>query len=200
MSQKTMVYVKGYAQGAGLIQTLKALNAAVILHKGQTRKTGEPYVYHPVKVAAELLALGINDDEILATAILHDVLEDCNISKSQLIADYGINSNVVAYVSLLTKDKGFTTEHYYKSLAGNAASALVKISDRCHNVSTMAGGFNFEKMQKYVKETEEFVIPLCKHVKDFYPQYSNQVFVMKYHIESICHMCKTFLEAKEKGE
>lgn len=194
MSQKEIVYLKGYAQGAGKIQTLKALNAGIILHAGQTRKTGEPYIYHPVRVASELLTLGVDNDFVLATAILHDTLEDCNIDSTILERQYGISGAVVRHVLVLSKNNYKSTEEYYTAVAGDWIASLVKISDRCHNISTMVGGFTPEKIHKYLEETYTHVIPLCKHVKNFYPEYSNQVFVMKYHIQSVCRAIEGCLQ------
>ena len=192
---RSMIFLKGFAQGSftqgkekGFLKTLNAINVATILHEGQMRKSGEPYFSHPVQVACELLALGVYDDILLASALLHDVLEDCGISENQLIHDYKIDPDVVSVVKLLTKSKEMNMEQYYKGIMSDWRASLIKISDRCHNVSTMVDGFDTAKMTSYVEETNQYVIPLCKYAKNFYPEYSNQVFVMKYHILSVCKL------------
>ena len=62
-------------------QTLKALPAMRKFHEGQTRKGKEhvPYIYHPLTAACHALALGIEEDDILAAVLLHDVCEDCGV-------------------------------------------------------------------------------------------------------------------------
>lgn len=57
----------------------------------------------------------------------------------------------------------------------------------------MAGAFSIEKMKSYVEETEDYVLPLCKFAKNHYPQYSDQIFAMRYFIESINKAVKTFV-------
>lgn len=182
---KELIYLKGMANGLGNEQTLLAINAAGILHKDQKRKGGGPYVEHPLRVATELSALGIKDDEILATALLHDVIEDCMIDSQTLEKDYHISPTVIKNVKALTKTKNLSTEDYYNGIKKNPAAILVKISDRCHNVSTMGNAFSKEKIEEYIKETNDYVIPLCKYGRNYYPAYSDQIFVMKYHIQSI---------------
>ena len=190
---KDLIYIKGFAQGKELYNTLRAIHLSTILHYGQTRKTGEPYVSHPARVAAELLALHLNTDEILTTALLHDVLEDCDVSTNDLILQYNISTNIVDNIAILTKTN-INTETYYNNIKKEPICCLVKMADRCHNLSTMIDGFTTEKILSYVDETEKYVIPLCKYVKNFYPEYADQAFTMKYHMESICKLAKGILK------
>ena len=53
-------------------------------HEGQQRKSGEPYIVHPLTMACNALALGIRDDKVVATILLHDVCEDCDVSLKEL--------------------------------------------------------------------------------------------------------------------
>jgi GTP pyrophosphokinase len=198
MSHKEMIYLKGLSKGMGLYNTLKAINIANILHEGQKRRTGEDYIIHPVRVASALSALGIHDDSILATALLHDVIEDCGITKDQLIHQYGLNPQIAENVQILSKNKDMSTKVYYERISSNPTCLLVKISDRCHNVSSMVGGFTPEKMKSYIEETEEYIYPLCKYGKNFYPEYSDQIFSMKYQIESVLLVVKSFVHMYEK--
>ena len=61
---KTYLFIKGFAHGCELQQTLKALPLARVLHDGQHRNGGAPYIIHPLKVCSTLISLGIKDDEI----------------------------------------------------------------------------------------------------------------------------------------
>lgn len=196
MSHKEMIYLKGIAKGNHLYNTLKAITAATFLHEGQYRNSGEPYIDHPMRVTSALVALNIRDDVILSTSMLHDVLEDCDVTPEELVARYGIHSEIIDNVKVLSKC-GITTDVYYENIKRNPVALLVKIADRCHNVSTMVGSFSTEKMKMYVQETEEYIMPLCKHGKRYYPEYSDQIFSMKYHIESICKAVKGFIEILE---
>lgn len=193
MAHKEMNYIKGYAKGKGYFELLKAINCATLLHEGQYRKSGEPYIDHPMRVCSSLIALGVDDELILVSAILHDVVEDCNIALMDLHHNYGISKESIDLISYLTKVDGFPTDFYYGQIKLNFRSSLVKIADRCHNVSTMAGAFTREKIADYINETNEYVLPLCKHVIRFYPEYSDAVYAMKYQIESIIKALKVTL-------
>ena len=194
MSNKELIYLKGLAKGRRGFKTLHAINAAVILHKNQMRKDGDDFIKHPLRVASELAALGLKDDVLLATALLHDVIEDCDITSSELKEKYGIDKEVIKYIEVLSYEKNKTLESYYEEIAKSPITLLVKISDRCHNISTMSGAFEPAKIKSYIQETEEYVLPLCKYGKDYYPEYSDQIFVMKYHIESLIGTVKKITE------
>ena len=198
---KEMAYLKGFLKGKGFSQALMALQYAKICHEGQVRRTGEPYIMHPVRVCNTLASLGVYDDNTLAVALLHDVVEDCKVSITALSA-LGFNGRVVHGVDCLTKKAGQTTEEYYDILMGSAHDyvLLPKLCDRSHNVSTMAGAFGPEKIKSYIFETEAFVYALFGHAKKVIPQYSEELFVMKYNIESLIKAYKLFLDTFEAGE
>lgn len=199
MSHREYLYLKGLAAGLGNTETLKALNAAKLIHANQTRKgDGEPYLYHLVRVTAHLAALGIKDDNILAVAVLHDAVEDGCYTYTELSERFNINIDI-AYDSYLLSKNGLTTDAYYERFRenpDNIAPILVKIADRCHNISTMGDAFTDKKMKEYIKETRDYVIPLCKYAKDYYPAYSDQVYAMKYHIESICNTIEAIMKSR----
>jgi len=179
-------WLKGYAKGSKLENLLSCLYLAEKLHDGQKRKNGEPYLIHPVRVTCALASLGITDDSILATAMLHDVIEDCNIVASQLRLVYRISEQIVNNVQILSKNEYTVDEQYFKTMEDSPQCTLVKLADRCNNVSTMVGAFTNEKMISYIEETRRFIIPLAKIGRKKFPQYTDQIYYMKYHLESIC--------------
>ena len=79
-ADKMYTYIRGYASGAGMKQTLKALSFAREKHEGQKRKNGDSYIIHPLIMDCNALSLGIQDDNVVATILLHDVCEDCGVS------------------------------------------------------------------------------------------------------------------------
>lgn len=191
---KELVYLKGYAKGKNLINTIKAITIANNLHTGQTRLTGEPYISHPARVAKQLLNLGLDDDSILATAIMHDTLEDCKITRGELEKTF--DHKTYTAIELVTKNKNIAEQDYINNILDNEIATLVKISDRCHNVSTMAGGFSNEKINSYINETKMYYIPLCKAAIDKYPNYSDSIYAMKLQIEAICNALEIALNLK----
>ena len=176
-------YVKTYAALNDLTQTLKALPYARELHKGQFRKGEEkiPYINHPLVVACHALSLGLVDDDIIATALIHDVCEDCGVTPEELPVGDGVKEAVW----LLTKDSTKTKEADFGSIGKNEAATIVKLLDRCNNVSGMSECFSDERMVRYINETEQWIYPLLQIVKSEYPRYSNQIFLIKYHMTSV---------------
>ena len=177
-ASKMYTYLKGYAMGLEWHDTLKALSFARVAHKDQRRKSGEPYIIHPLTVASHAVALGIKEDEIVAAAILHDVVEDCGIKVENL----PVSASTRDAVRRLTHIKGEPLGPYYREIGEDRIASIVKLLDRCDNVSTMAGVFSVEKVAQYIGETRQFVLPLLRETKDKWPNDSNALFVLKYHI------------------
>jgi len=198
MINKEMAFLIDFAKENKLIHLLESIDAATLLHEGQKRKDGEPYINHPLRVTSALVRLNILDDTILATAMLHDVIEDCNITPEELELKYNLNCEIIKNIVALTKIPGMSIEKYYGDIMNHPKALLIKISDRCHNISTMVKSFSLEKMKNYCDETEDYILPLLKYGRKFYPNYSNQLFSMKYHIESVLDAIKGFIEILEK--
>lgn len=149
-------------------------------------KDNIPYIYHPLLIACHALSLGLDDDNIISTALLHDVCEDCGVTVDEL----PVNDTTKEAMALLTKKRGVNKEEYYKQISQNPIATIVKLLDRCNNVSGMATGFSKEKIVEYIKETEKDVYPLLQRAKNEYPIYSNQIFLIKYHMTSVIEAIK----------
>ena len=186
-SEKMYTYLRGYASGAGMKETLKALTFAREKHSGQLRKSGEPYIVHPLTMACNAVSMGIKEDAVIATILLHDVCEDCGVSVGEL----PVNDTVRHAVDLMTfrvmegETKEIAKNRYYNMLLQSREASLTKLIDRCHNVSSMAGTFSVQKLKAYIEETRHYVLPLLRKVKNQYPGDSDILFVLKYHIVSV---------------
>ena len=107
--------------------TKKAIKLMYLLHKDQTDKSGLPYVFHPWHVAESM------DDEIKTTvALLHDVVEDTNITLDDLKGG-GFPDEVVSVLALMTHEEGVDYFDYIKKLADNPIAREVKLADLKHN-------------------------------------------------------------------
>lgn len=182
-------YIKTYAALRNLFQTSRVLPYVRKLHEGQFRKGKDkvPYIYHPLLIACHALALGLDDDDLVSAALLHDVCEDCGVT----IEELPVNDATKEAVELLTKDdKKQSDEVYYEKIASNPIATMVKMLDRCNNVSGMATAFSKEKLVEYIRETERWVYPLMQNAKHAYPMYSNQIFLIKYHMSSVIEAIK----------
>lgn len=192
--EKMYTYIKSYATARGMVQTLKALPFAREKHEGQFRSGKEkvPYIYHPLLISCHALALGLADDDLIAAALLHDVCEDCGVISEEL----PVSENAREAVVLLTKDpspQGDTTEgkeKYYSGIANNKFAIMIKLLDRCNNVSSMSTAYSRKKMARYIRETEEWIYPLFEKANILCPEYSDQIFLIKYHMTSMVQSMK----------
>ena len=93
-------------------------------------------------------------------------------------------------MALLTKLEDMGKEQYYQQISQNPIATMVKLLDRCNNISGMAAAFSKVKLVEYIKETENYVYPLLQKAKNEYPMYSNQIFLIKYHMTSVIEAIK----------
>lgn len=186
-----LAFLKGYLKALKYNQALLALSIAEEKHKGVKRKSGEDYIIHPVRIASALISLNILDEEVLIAVILHDVLEDTDTTADYLRKFF--DNSTVEIIELLTKEKGVDIKVYINKISLNYKASLIKIADRCHNVSTMQY-FNSKKIDEYIKETIEYILPLCSSLSNTHPEWSNQAYYMKYHLESLLALSTAFLK------
>lgn len=185
---KMYTYIKTFAMANNLNQTIYALSIAKEKHSGQYRKGKDkiPYIYHPLLMTCHAISLKLIDDDLLTVALLHDVIEDTDTC----IEDLNISSESKKAILLLTKEKGYNNSDYYQGIMSNEIALIVKILDRCNNISHMAQAFSDAKMVEYIKETEEYIYPLIKKGQSIYPKYNNVLFVLKYHLKSLIESIK----------
>lgn len=137
-------------------------------HLGQWRKNGEPYITHPIAVAAQCAEWKLDAPALMA-ALLHDAMEDCGVTKLDLVEQFG--ASVAELVDGLTKlDKlQFTTreenqaESFRKMLLAMARDVrviLIKLADRTHNMRTM-GDMPRSKWARISTETLEIYAPIA---------------------------------------
>ena len=195
--EQMYAFIENTAKAKQLWQTGRALILMKEYHAGQFRKGKDrvPYINHPLTMACHALALGIDEDEILAAILLHDVVEDCGVTAEEL----EVGDAVREAISLLTfsKGEGLTRQEakkqYFQRIAEDRIASLVKVLDRCHNVSTMVTGFTKEKMASYIEETETFLFPILENLNQNYPELQNVVFLLEYQMKSVLEAVKRLL-------
>ncbi|MDI9521321.1 MAG: XRE family transcriptional regulator [Bacillota bacterium] len=190
-------FIKAAATAKGLHQTLQALPFAREKHKNQIRKGKAciPYISHPLTMCCQALALGLDEDDLLSATLLHDVVEDCEVSISEL----PVEETAQETVRLLSKDKSHELDEegydkgYFEAIATSPHAMLVKLLDRCHNLSVMASGFDRKRMGEYVTHTQVWVMPLADRLREMAPQYSNACFLLKYQMLSLMYTVQHLL-------
>jgi guanosine-3',5'-bis(diphosphate) 3'-pyrophosphohydrolase len=154
-----------------VLRVRRAYEVGAEAHEGQTRKSGEPYITHPVAVAGILGELGLDAETIIA-AILHDTLEDTALTRERITAEFG--STVAELVDGVTKlDKvrfssrqEAAAESFRKMLLAMARDLrviLIKLADRLHNMRTL-GSMEPESRRRIARETLEIYAPIAQRL------------------------------------
>lgn len=140
-------------------------------HRGQTRRSGEPYITHPLAVASILTQWKL-DAQALAGALLHDVMEDSGISKLELTEKFG--KTVAELVDGMSKIDKLEFDNWEEAQAENFRKMLlamardlrvimIKLADRLHNMRTM-GAIRPDKQRRIARETLEIYAPIANRI------------------------------------
>ncbi len=157
---------------ANIKLVLKAYDFANEKHKGQLRKSGEPYIIHPLQVAYILTTIDM-DEATICAALLHDVVEDTEITHEDLIKEFGEEiANLVDGVTKLSKLQEYTTikeqqvEDYRKmflAMGRDIRVILIKLADRLHNMRTLKF-LTRDRQIANAKETMDLYAPLANRL------------------------------------
>ena len=163
--------IKAYYPDADLNIFQKAFNFSKKAHKGQKRSSGEEYFIHPCNVVAILIKLRVDMDGLVA-GLLHDVIEDCNISSEEIsrefspsVAQIVIGLTKISQINFKTK-KESQAENFRKmvvAMAKDIRVILVKLADRMHNMRTLQY-INDQKQKKVAQETLDIYVPLASRL------------------------------------
>lgn len=163
--------VRAYLPAEQVDLIYQAYRLGAHAHDGQTRKSGEAYITHPVSVAMLLVDLGM-DAETLCAAILHDVLEDTPIERERIASQFG--ETVAELVDGVTKlDKlrfrdrqEAAAESFRKMLLAMARDLrviLIKLADRLHNMRTI-DSMSDEARRRIARETLDIYAPIAQRL------------------------------------
>lgn len=160
-----------YFPSADLKLIEKAFHFSEQAHEGQIRRSGEPYISHPLNVAAILADLSLDLDSI-ATGLLHDTVEDTHITIEDIKREFG--DSIAALVDGVTKiskmqfktsteRQGENIRKMIVAMGKDVRVILVKLADRLHNMRTL-NHMPYEKQARIAKETLEIYCPLASRM------------------------------------
>ena len=166
--EKVKVYIPNEEN---LNEIRKAYEYASIKHQGQFRKSGEPYIFHPLCTAMILTTVYADTDTICA-GLLHDVIEDCDVTKQELEEEF--NSDIARLVDGVSKisKMHFSTENealveYYKKIivgmSEDVRVIIIKLADRLHNMRTL-WALPKDRQKVKAKEVLEILAPIAHHL------------------------------------
>lgn len=149
----------------------KAYDFAEFHHRPQKRSSGEQYIIHPMNVAVTLIKLKMDLESIVA-GILHDVVEDCDVSEDEIreqfgngVADIVIGCTKISKIKFKTKEET-QAENFRKmvvAMAKDIRVIIVKLADRMHNMLTLQY-VSKEKQVKKAQETLDIYVPLASRL------------------------------------
>lgn len=178
-------------QAMAISNVEKAFEVASELHKNQFRKSGEPYIMHPIEVAHILEKMDF-DTNVICGGLLHDTVEDCNYTIADIEKNF--NPTIAKIVDGVTAIEGnldnLSEDEFPKFLEQvqtyqklitvgkeNLFAFYIKFADRLHNLKTISCFPHYKQMAK-VKETEQWIYPILKllNANEFYRQITNECF------------------------
>ena len=176
--------IKSYNENYDLEIIGRAFDLACQQHAGQLRKSGEPYVIHPIAVAEILASIGMDEQTIVA-GLLHDVIEDTDYTAEQMRSEFGsevelLVDGVTKLASLKFESKeerqAETLRKMFLAMSKDIRVLIIKLSDRLHNIRTI-NYMTHAKIQEKCKETLEIYAPLASRLG---------IYQMKFEMEDTC--------------
>ncbi|MDO4508082.1 MAG: HD domain-containing protein [Candidatus Saccharibacteria bacterium] len=177
-------YLRGILNGGKepLVISQAALELAIRAHGDTRRDDGSLYISHPIGMACLAIGLGIRDDKLIATLLLHDVCEDCGIPVQSVSED----SDVRQAVRLMTIKPGIydsvkadTKRRYFESLLESCEALIGKAFDRVFNLESGIEVFDRARSLKNWRETYHLLLPITKIAKRNWPEWSDTLHVLR---------------------
>ena len=194
---RMFTFVKGRAQTMHLPQTLAVMDLLRPAHGAQQRRSKFgfecSYMAHPLTMACHALAMGLKDDDALAAALAHDMVEDACMKP----ADLPVGERVREAVRLVSKNmydqnEPDWEEQYFAGIRKNPLACMVKCLDRINNLVGMADAFSRKKMIWYTTETDQYYPALLDVIKKV-PEWNDACWLLRYQMMGMTEAFKRLL-------
>lgn len=184
MLERLLNSIKKYNKNPDVALITKAFNLAKEKHEGQVRNSGEAYIVHPVEVSIILASLEM-DDETICAGLMHDVLEDTDYTREEMVEEFG--EEITALVDGVTKLKNLQYKTKEESqiesirkmvlaMANDIRVIIIKLSDRLHNMRTLEYKTR-EKQISTANETLTIYVPIAHRLG---------INTIKWELEDLC--------------
>jgi GTP pyrophosphokinase len=193
---RAIKFIQNYAHRHRLNLTIKALHYAEMLHCNQKRKDSSDYLSHPVKVCLMLISCGIQDDAMLAAALLHDVIEETKATHKDLKEWF--TKEIADIVFVLSKKKRISAKNYFGAMSKNFKAVIIKAADRMGNVGDMVDYYTPEKIRAYIWETEHYLYPLIEKSWHQHPKFTTILAFFHDYLNVVFRADKKVLELFKK--
>lgn len=208
-ADKMYIYVNGFATGAGMRETVRALPYMRKAHRDHVRSDGQRYEVHPLEMACyalSLRALAVNrdgepliDDATIAMILLHDVPEELGIAvESMPFGDEVLTG--VKYMTISEKFPGETKfeqkRRYANELLECWRSVIGKCGDMQHNLSTMVPTFETERIIRNIVEADMLRMGVFREAKYKYPDLAPLLWVYRENITRALHDLAKFYKVR----
>ncbi|NUF31902.1 bifunctional (p)ppGpp synthetase/guanosine-3',5'-bis(diphosphate) 3'-pyrophosphohydrolase [Acinetobacter oleivorans] len=167
--QQLKLIIDPYLSVSEVEKVLAACDFADLAHTGITRKSGEPYILHPIAVSCILANMRL-DAETLMAALLHDVIEDTQYTKEDITEKFGLTvAELVDGVTKLSQssDKEFNKAASFRKILQATLQdprvIIIKLADRYHNMTTL-GALRPDKRARIAQETLDIFVPMARLV------------------------------------
>jgi GTP diphosphokinase / guanosine-3',5'-bis(diphosphate) 3'-diphosphatase len=163
--------LESYLDQRDVAEVYRAYLFSAEAHLGQSRRSGEPYIYHPIEVARILAGMHM-DSRTVAAAVLHDVIEDTGTTRERIEQEFGKDiADMVDGVSKITRiefqsQEEAQAENFRKMLLAMARDIrviLIKLADRLHNMRTI-GSLKRERQRAIARETLDIYAPIANRL------------------------------------
>lgn len=190
-------FVKGRAQMLCLPQTLAVLDLLRSAHGAQHRRSKYgfecTYTVHPLTMACHALAMGLKEDDVLAAALAHDMVEDAHMKPKDLPAGEKVREAVrLVSKNMYDPNEPDWEERYFANIRKSPLACLVKCLDRTNNLVGMADAFSRKKMIRYTKETDQYYPALLDVIRKV-PEWNNAWWLLRYQMMSMTEAFKRLL-------
>lgn len=163
----------GWLHGQGWVEAVRALHFAEEYHCGLRKDGITPEFSHQVHISLYLTTLVPyfrQGEEVITTALLHDVCEDYEVTFTEIEASFGpvVRKSVTAMTKKYQGEK-LPVDYIARLQSDDEIASIGKGADRIHNQSTAVGVFSAPKIESYVAETRSYILPMLKTARKNFP-------------------------------